>query len=130
MTRRKAGADSFDADQAWRQLLEECQQVAALQLASDDHLASGINAVDLKDRFRNIETDCRIACKTWLLRIVGALTAPTSMALTCRVEEPSTASQADIPSPSATRPVTAAANVHCPLGEAPSHALSRRIPDC
>src|SRR5580693_10571864 len=33
-----------------------------------------------------------IACMTWLLRIVGALTAPTSMALTCRVEEPSTAS--------------------------------------
>src|ERR1700721_2677047 len=25
-----------------------------------------------------------IVCMTWLLRIVGALTAPTSMALTCR----------------------------------------------
>jgi hypothetical protein len=33
----------------------------------------------------------------WLLRIVGALTAPTYMALTCRVEEPSTASKGDIP---------------------------------
>src|SRR5277367_6797424 len=37
-----------------------------------------------------------IACMTWLLRIVGALTAPTSMALTCRVEEPSTASISDM----------------------------------
>src|SRR5580700_1059954 len=37
-----------------------------------------------------------IACMTWLLRIVGALTAPTSMALTCRVEEPSTASIGDL----------------------------------
>src|SRR5271170_3166075 len=34
-----------------------------------------------------------VACMTWLLRIVGALTAPTSMALNVPVEEPSTASQ-------------------------------------
>jgi hypothetical protein len=31
----------------------------------------------------------------WLLRIVGALTAPTSLALTVPVEEPSTASEVD-----------------------------------
>jgi hypothetical protein len=31
----------------------------------------------------------------WLLQIVGALTAPTSVALMCRVEEASTASEAD-----------------------------------
>ena len=37
-----------------------------------------------------------IVCMTWLLQIVGALTAPTSMALTCRVEEPSTASFSDL----------------------------------
>src|SRR5271170_2052540 len=36
---------------------------------------------------------------TWLLRIVGALTAPTSMALACRVEEPSTASKTDMGAP-------------------------------
>jgi hypothetical protein len=29
--------------------------------------------------------------QVWLLRIVGALAAPTSVALACRVEEPSTA---------------------------------------
>src|SRR5262245_14703948 len=36
------------------------------------------------------------ACMTWLLRIVGPQTAPTSLALARRVEEPSTASIADI----------------------------------
>jgi len=42
MVRRGA---SFYADQAWRQLLEERQDRAPLQLAADDHLASGINSV-------------------------------------------------------------------------------------
>ena len=36
MMRRGAG---LDADQAWRQLLEERQHVATLQLTADDHLA-------------------------------------------------------------------------------------------
>ena len=45
---------------------------------------------------RNVQIDLRWGALT-LLRIVGALSAPTSMALTCRVEEPSTASLADIP---------------------------------
>jgi hypothetical protein len=47
MVRRGA---SLDADQAWRQLLEECQHVAPLQLVADDHLATRIDAVVLKDR--------------------------------------------------------------------------------
>src|SRR5678809_1430819 len=38
----------------------------------------------LKDRLGDVETDCRDRLHSWLLRIVGALTAPTSMALTCR----------------------------------------------
>jgi hypothetical protein len=42
MVRRGA---SLDADQAWRQLLEERQDVAPLQLAADHHLASGINGI-------------------------------------------------------------------------------------
>src|SRR4029077_20085461 len=49
----------FDADQAWRQLLEERQDVAALQLTADDHLASSINGMHLKDRLGDVETDCR-----------------------------------------------------------------------
>src|SRR5436305_9787958 len=44
MMRRGAG---LDADQAWRQLLKERQDVATLQLTADDHLASSINAMHL-----------------------------------------------------------------------------------
>jgi hypothetical protein len=39
---------SLDADQARWQLLEERQDRAPLQLAADDHLASGINSVNLE----------------------------------------------------------------------------------
>jgi hypothetical protein len=46
MVRRGA---SLDADQAWRKLLEEGQDMATLQLAADDHLPACINAVHLKD---------------------------------------------------------------------------------
>jgi hypothetical protein len=31
----------------------------AIQLAADDHLASGINSVHLEDRLGNVEPDCR-----------------------------------------------------------------------
>jgi hypothetical protein len=50
----------------------------------------------LENRLGDVETDCRDRLHVWLLRIVGALAAPTSMALTCRVEEPSTASNPDL----------------------------------
>jgi hypothetical protein len=48
MMRRGAG---FDADKAWRrrQLLEERQDIAALQLAANDYLATGINPMNLED---------------------------------------------------------------------------------
>ena len=78
------GGAGFDTDQAGRQFLEECQNVATLQLTPDYHLALRINAVDLKNRFGNVETDCRDRLHDWLLQIVGPLTAPTSMALACR----------------------------------------------
>src|SRR5450631_1446410 len=42
MVRRSA---SLYANQAWWQLLEKCQHLAALQLAADQHLARSINAV-------------------------------------------------------------------------------------
>src|SRR5262245_15698786 len=92
MVRRGA---SLDADQTSRQLLEERQDVAPLQLTADDNLVVRVDAVGLKNRLRDVETDCRNLLHDWLLRIVGALTAPTSVALACRVEEPSTASKAD-----------------------------------
>ena len=81
MVRRAA---SLDANQTWWQLLEERQDGAALQPPADDHLAGGINSVDLEDRLRDVETDRRDRLHDWLLRIVGALTAPTSVALACR----------------------------------------------
>src|SRR5262245_62204971 len=93
MVRRGA---SLDADQTSRQLLEERQDVAPLQLTADDNLAVRVDSVGLKNRLRDVETDCRNRLHDWLLRIVGALTAPTSVALACRVEEPSTASIGDI----------------------------------
>jgi hypothetical protein len=69
---------------SWRQLLKEWQNVPALELTANDYITYRVNSVDLKNRLGNIETDCRDRLHVWLLRIVGALTAPTSMALPCR----------------------------------------------
>src|ERR1700738_2683408 len=81
MMRRSAG---FDADEARRQPLKEWQNVPALELTANDYITRRVNSVDLKSRLGDIETDCRDRLHVWLLRIVGALTAPTSMALPCR----------------------------------------------
>jgi hypothetical protein len=64
MVRRGAG---LNANEAWRQLLEERQDIAPLQLTADYHLASAINAVDLKHRLGDVETDCRDRMHVWLL---------------------------------------------------------------
>src|SRR5215471_18141872 len=77
MMRRSAG---FDANEAWRQLLKEWQNVTALELTANDDITCRINSVDLKNRLSDIETDGRDRLHVWLLRIVGALTAPTSTA--------------------------------------------------
>src|SRR3984893_3981176 len=63
---------------------KNAKNVATLQLMADYYFALRINAVDLKNLFCNVETDCRDRFHGWLLRIVGPLTAPTSMALVCR----------------------------------------------
>src|SRR5262245_20423780 len=81
MMRRSAG---FDADKARRQLLKEWYNVPALELTANDYITCRVNSVDLKNRLRDIETDCRDRLHVWLLRIVGVSTAPTSMALPCR----------------------------------------------
>src|SRR5215470_332253 len=81
MMRRSAG---FDADKARRQLLKEWQNVPALELTANDYVTCRVNSVDLKNRLSDIETNCRDRLHVWLLRIVGASTAPTSMALPCR----------------------------------------------
>ena len=56
LMRRRAG---LDTDQARRQLLEEDQYVASLELTTRDHIARRIDAVNLKNRLRYIQTDCR-----------------------------------------------------------------------
>src|SRR5215469_7018956 len=81
MMRRSAG---FHADEARRQLLKEWQNVPALEPAANDYITCRVNSVDLKNRLSDIETDRPDRLHVWLLRIVGASTAPTSMALPCR----------------------------------------------
>src|SRR5215468_11940372 len=56
MMRRSAG---FDADKARRQLLKEWYNVPALELTANDYISRRVNAVDLKNRFGDVETDCR-----------------------------------------------------------------------
>src|SRR5215813_14840631 len=93
MMRRSAG---FDTDEARRQLLKEWQNVPALELAANDHITCRVNSVDLKNRLCDVEADCRDRLHIWLLRIVGALTAPTSHGTSMPVEEPPTASKAAV----------------------------------
>src|SRR5882724_3960293 len=81
MMRRRTGLNAY---QARRQLLEERQHVASLQLAADDHLAYRVDAVNLKNRLGNVETDRRNPLHGAILRIVVTTAATTSMALTCR----------------------------------------------
>jgi hypothetical protein len=61
--------------------VKERQHITALQLTAEDHIPSCIDTVNLKDRLCDIQTIVVIAGIALLLRIVGASTAPTSMAL-------------------------------------------------
>ena len=49
----------FNADEARWQLLKERQDVAALELTANNDIPCGVDAMDLKDRFGDVETDCR-----------------------------------------------------------------------
>jgi hypothetical protein len=40
---------SLNANQAWRQLLKERQDRPPLQLTTDDHMATNVNAVNLEN---------------------------------------------------------------------------------
>src|SRR5215471_17464641 len=51
---------------------------------ANHYITRRVTSVDLKNRLSDIETDRRDRLHAWLLRIVGASTAPTSMALPCR----------------------------------------------
>ena len=56
MVRRCAG---FDAHEARWQLFEERNDIPALELAADDYVACCVDAVNLKDQLRDIETNRR-----------------------------------------------------------------------
>src|SRR5215467_2632553 len=68
MMRRSAG---FDADKARRQLLKEWYNVPALELTANDYITCRVNSVNLKNRLRDIETDCRDSLHIWLLQPWG-----------------------------------------------------------
>src|SRR6185295_926920 len=56
----------------------------ALQLTADEHLSRRIDAVNLKHRLGDVETDCRDRLHAWLPITATAPAAITSMALTRR----------------------------------------------
>src|SRR5262249_50367334 len=78
------GSAGLDPNEAWLQSLEKRQHVAPLQLPADNDLARSIDAMNLENRLGDVETNRRDRLHLRLLRIVGAPTAPTSMALPCR----------------------------------------------
>ena len=77
-------------------LISTWELVTALQLTADDHLPGSINAVHLKDRLGDVETDCPDRLHSWLLRIVGSLNSAHIHGTHVPVEEPSTASGAAV----------------------------------
>jgi hypothetical protein len=56
MMRRRTG---LDANQTRLQLLKECQHIAPLELTSKQDFAFGIDAVNLENRLRDVETNSR-----------------------------------------------------------------------
>ena len=61
-----------------------CQNVAALDLTADDHIAFRIDAVDLKNRLAMPRPTVVTVCMFGSSESWEPLTAPTSLALTCR----------------------------------------------
>jgi len=74
--------------------LKEGQHVAAFELTTEHDIALRIDAMNLKHRLRDIETDCRDRLHDCLLRI-GAPNSTHFYDTHVPVEEPSTASKAD-----------------------------------
>src|SRR5260370_40266614 len=90
--RRRTG---LDTNEARRQLLKERPHIPPLQLTAKHNIAIRINAVDLKNRLRDIETDSRNRSHDLAPPNHRRLTAPTSHGALAPVEEPSTASIPD-----------------------------------
>src|SRR5258708_32557179 len=87
-------ADATFPNAARRQLLKERQHIPPLQLTAKNHIAIRINAADLKNRLRDIETDGRNRSHD----LAPPNQAPNSTHIhsaLAPVEEPSTASIPD-----------------------------------
>ena len=87
------GRTSLESDEAWRQLLEERQDVAALQLTADQHSALRIDAVDRLAMSSPIVVTPSMADSSETRPLKSAVSFLSTHVL---VEEPSTASQADL----------------------------------
>ena len=66
------GGASLDADEAGRQLLEEREPIATFQLSPNDCTTLRVHAMNLKDRFCDVEADGCDCLHDELLRIVVA----------------------------------------------------------
>src|SRR5262249_21076785 len=95
MMRRGAG---LHADDTGREPLKERQNMPALQLTADDHLSRRTDAVDLKHRFSDVETDCRDRLHAWLPHNRDRPSGDHSNGTYVPAGKPSTASQSDLPS--------------------------------
>src|ERR1700677_4353984 len=93
MMRRGAG---FNADQARWQLLEEYQHVAALELTTEDDIALRIDAVNLKNRLRDVQTDRRDRLHDLAPPNRGSFNSTHIRGTHVPVEEPSTASKTEV----------------------------------
>src|SRR5271165_2270679 len=80
----------LDADQTAGQLRKEPQQLGSPNLPADDHAASCVYAMHLKNRFRDVQSDRDCVTHDSLLLL-------SKRSLSRGGGEPSTASQADIP---------------------------------
>ncbi len=80
---------------AGSQFLKERQNVPTLQLTTDDHLSRRIDAMDLKHRLGDVETDCRDRLHAWLPQCCDRPNGDHFNGTYVPVEEPSTASGAD-----------------------------------
>src|SRR5215468_4967148 len=69
--------------------------MSALQLTADDHLSRRIDAVNLKHRLGDVETDCRDRLHAWLPRNCDRPSDDHFNGTYAPVGEPSTASLAD-----------------------------------
>ena len=57
----------LNTDEVGLKLMKESKYMASLQLPTQYQLPIGINAMSLKNRFCNIETDCCDRSHDWLL---------------------------------------------------------------